>query len=217
VSQDDMTPEAWRLLQVVREAESPSELDMRRVRRAIAVGAGTALAAPVAKAATALTTSKGAAAVTAGKSAALVAAAKGAAAIVVLASVGAGTAWWSHRHGRDSIAAPSSAAPSQVMTAPPREAAPSTLLEELTLLQQAQRALAGGAPREALSLAGQHAARYPRSQLARERDAVRVFAYCALGEVSRARELTAEILKSAPRSPLRTSLEQSCAAPLPER
>ena len=29
-----MTPEAWRLLEVVRQAESPSELEMRRMRRA---------------------------------------------------------------------------------------------------------------------------------------------------------------------------------------
>jgi hypothetical protein len=221
VSDDDMRPEAWRLLQIVREADSPSELDMRRVRRAIAAGAGAALAAPVAKAASAAT-SNGVGAATVGKSAVLAATAKGVAAIAVLASMGAGTVWWSHQR---SLEAAAPVAPSRASSPEMREpvaavadtAAPSTLLGELTLLQRAQRALAGGAPKEALALAGEHATRYPRSQLAGERDAVRVFAECALGQTANARALAIEILKSAPRSPLRTSLEQSCAAPLPER
>ena len=220
MSDDDMKPEAWRLLQVVREADSPSELDMRRVRRAIAAGAGAALAAPVAKAASAAT-SKGVAAASVGKSTALVAATKSVAAIVVLASLGAGTAWWSHHRSLELAAPALSRASSPEMREPSaavaETAAPSTLLGELTLLQRAQRALAGGAPKEALALAGEHATRYPRSQLAGERDAVRVFAECALGQRANARALALEILKSAPRSPLRTSLEQSCAAPLPER
>ena len=221
MSDDDMKPEAWRLLQVVREVDSPSDLDMRRVRRAIAASAGAALVAPVAKAASAAT-SKGLAAATAGKGAALMAAAKGVAAIAVLASLGAGTVWWSHQRSRESAAraavSPASASGARALVATPGEtAAPSTLLEELTLLQRAQRALAGGAPLRALALAGEHATRYPRSQLALPRDAVRVFAECALGQRANARALAIEILKSAPRSPLRTSLEQSCAAPLPER
>jgi hypothetical protein len=224
VSDDEMKPEAWRLLQVVREADSPSDLDMRRVRRAIAASAGAALAAPVARAASAAT-SKGLAAAAAGKGGALMVAAKGLAAIAVLASLGAGTVWWSHHKSRESTAPARIPARSPESSPGAREpvvalgetAAPSTLLEELTLLQRAQRALAGGAPREALTLAGEHATRYPRSQLARERDAVRVFAECALGQRANARALAIEILKSAPRSPLRTSLEQSCAAPLRER
>jgi hypothetical protein len=223
-----MTPEAWRLLEVVRQAESPSELEMRRVRRAIAVGVGATLAAPVAKAATSAATSKGAVAVTAAKSAALLTALKGAAAIAVLTSVGAGTVWLSRHQsaapiaaapagraaGSTSVAAGSTSVAAE--SAPSETPPPSTLLGELTLLQRAQRALAGGAPGVALSLAGEHATRYPRSQLSRERDAVRVFSYCALGRTAEARALAAEILKSAPRSPVRASLEQSCAAPLPE-
>jgi hypothetical protein len=208
-----MTPEAWRLLEVVRQAESPSELEMRRMRRAIAVGVGATLAAPVAKAATSAATSKGAAAITAAKSATLLTALKGAAAIAVLTSVGAGTVWLSRHRAAAPITAPAApAAVSMPGEAPP----PSTLLAELTLLQRAQRALAGGAPGVALSLAGEHATRYPRSQLSRERDAVRVFAFCALGRTGDARALAAQILKTAPRSPVRASLEQSCAAPLPE-
>ena len=218
VSDDEMTPEAWRLLDVVRQAESPSELEMRRMRRAIAVGVGATLAAPVAKAATSAVTSKGAVAVTAAKSAAFLTAR-------------------SRARRRSRCSPPSARGPSgfrgtitsgrrrrswrrprfdQPSRPPPRVAPPSTLLGELTLLQRAQRALAGGAPGVALSLASEHATRYPSSQLSRERDAVRVFSYCALGRTAEARALAAEILKSAPRSPVRASLEQSCAAPLPE-
>jgi hypothetical protein len=209
-----MTPEAWRLLEVVRQSESPSELEMRRMRRAIAVGVGATLAAPVAKAATSAARSKGVAAITAAKSATFLTALKGAAALAVLTSVGAGTVWLSQRRAAAPLAAATagrSAEPPQAEAAPP-----STLLAELTLLQRAQRALAGGAPGVALSLAAEHATRYPRSQLSRERDAVRVFSYCALGRTAEARSLAAEIVKSAPRSPVRASLEQSCAAPLPE-
>jgi hypothetical protein len=213
VSDDQMTPEAWRLLEVVRQAESPSELEMRRMRRAIAVGVGATLTAPVAKAATSVASSKGAAALTAAKSATLLTALKGAAAIAVLTSVGAGTVWLSQHRA----AAPIAATPAVSTESTPADVTPpSTLLAELTLLQRAQRALAGGAPGVALSLAAEHATRYPRSQLSRERDAVRVFSYCALGRTAEARALAVEILKSAPRSPVRASLEQSCAAPLPE-
>jgi hypothetical protein len=219
VSEDELTPEAWLLLEVVRRAESPSELEMRRVRRAIAVGVGaTALAMPVAKAATSVattfSTTTSAAAITAGKGAAFLTALKGVAVLAVLTSLAAGTVWFSrHRSTEPAVGTPAARrAASTPMEAPP----PSTLLGELTLLQRAQRALADGAPGVALSLAGEHASRYPRSQLSRERDAVRVFAYCALGRSADARALTTEILKSSPRSPLRASLEQSCGAPLPE-
>jgi hypothetical protein len=208
-----MTPEAWRLLEVVRQAESPSELELRRVRRAIAVGAGAALAATSAKAGSAAAASKGAA-VTAVKGAALLTTLKGMAAIALLTTVGAGTLWLSSHRSTKPVTSAPELRPAAV--APADATPPSTLLAELTLLQRAQRALAGGAPGTALSLAGEHATRYPRSQLSRERDAVRVFAYCALGRTADARALAAEILKGAPRSPLRASLEQSCAAPFPE-
>jgi hypothetical protein len=208
-----MTPQAWRLLEVVRQAESPSELEMRRVRRAIAVGAGATLATSAAKAATSAAASKGAA-VTAVKSAALLTTLKGVAAIAVLTSVGAGTVWLSRHRAKEPVVAAPEVRPA--VSAPTDTPPPSTLLAELTLLQRAQHALAGGAPGTALSLAGEHATRYPRSQLSRERDAVRVFAYCALGRTADARALAAAMLKDAPRSPLRASLEQSCAAPLPE-
>jgi hypothetical protein len=207
-----MTPQAWQLLEVVRQAESPSELELRRVRRAIAVGAGATLATSVAKAATSAT-SKGAA-VMAAKSTALLTTLKGVAAIAVLTSVGAGTVWLSHRRSSEPVGGAPEVRPAA--SAPADATPPSTLLAELTLLQRAQHALAGGAPGTALLLAGEHATRYPRSQLSRERDAVRVFAYCALGRTADARALASEILKDAPRSPLRASLEQSCAAPLPE-
>jgi hypothetical protein len=79
-------------------------------------------------------------------------------------------------------------------------------------LRQAQKALRDGAPRRALELADQHAKLYPGSQMGLERGALRVFAFCALGRKAEARALASELLAAAPRSPLRTSLEESCAA-----
>ena len=67
----------------------------------------------------------------------------------------------------------------------------------------------GGAAR-ALALAQQHARRYPHSTLRLERDALRLFALCSLGRRAQARPLAAELLKRAPDSPLRTSVEESC-------
>ena len=137
-----MTPHALRLLDVVRQAESPSELEMRRVRRAIAMGAGATLATSAAKAAASAAASKGAA-VTAVKSAALLTTLKGVAAIAVLTSVGAGTVWLS----RHQSPVPVAVAPEVRPAAMAADATPSsTLLGELTLLQRAQHALAGGAP-----------------------------------------------------------------------
>ena len=85
------------------------------------------------------------------------------------------------RRDDDDAAAPAPVTPAKPVAVAPEvrpaasmaaDATPSsTLLGELTLLQRAQHALAGGAPGTALSLAGEHATRYPRSQLSRERDA----------------------------------------------
>jgi hypothetical protein len=106
-------------------------------------------------------------------------------------------------------AQPPVVAPVVEPVAAPPEADP--LLAELSLLQRAQRAMRAGQPRDALELAARHATLYPTSQMALERDALRVFALCALGRKGEARTLATGLLAEAPRSPLRTSLEESCA------
>jgi hypothetical protein len=94
-------------------------------------------------------------------------------------------------------------------------AADDPLLAEVTLLRRAQRALHDGQPGKALELAARHAALYPKSQVGVERDGLRVFALCALGRKAEAHALATELLARAPRSPLRASLAESCAANAP--
>jgi hypothetical protein len=85
------------------------------------------------------------------------------------------------------------------------------LAAELTLLHAAKQAWQDGKPQTALDLAQKHAQLYPRSQLASERDALKVFALCGLGRTNDARDLASSLLSRAPGSPFRASLEQSCA------
>jgi hypothetical protein len=84
------------------------------------------------------------------------------------------------------------------------------LMAEVALLHKAQQAWRQGNAARALDLAQQHARRYPHSVLALERDALRVFALCSLGHRAQARPLAADLLRRAPGSPLRTSVEESC-------
>jgi len=77
----------------------------------------------------------------------------------------------------------------------------------------AAQGAAGLAPGQRCPRAGPGAAaarRYPHSVLALERDALRVFALCSLGQRAQARPLAADLLRRAPGSPLRTSVEESC-------
>jgi hypothetical protein len=88
---------------------------------------------------------------------------------------------------------------------------PDPLVAEVSLLRQAQQALRDGHAAQALALAQRHATLYPRSQMSLEGGALQVFSFCALGRKNEARRLATELLARAPRSPLRTSLEESCA------
>jgi hypothetical protein len=228
---DRMNPEARRIIELTRAARTPSVDDKDRVRRALAITlAATAAAAPgVAAGATA---AKAAAAGTAAKTVGALGAATGlklALSVVVIASLGVGAYWWT-RPAPAPVATPVVAPAVKVVaveppvaeeppTAPAEialETTPSVgslrdpLLAELALLNRAQQAWRHGAAGKALELAQQHAQRYPRSKLALERDAVRVFALCALGRKHQAHSLAVTIVKRAPRSPLRTSVEESC-------
>jgi len=198
---DDLNPSARHVVDLARAARTPGDADKRRVRQALALGLGAAVA--------------GASSGTAAASAVKVGALAGLRAVVaalVVVSTGVGTLVWFRGHQAPPTPAPVVApAPVAPIVTPIPPPAPDPLLAELGLLRQAQQALRDGSARRALELAEKHAALYPRSQLALERGALRVFAFCALGRKADARALATELLAAAPRSPLRTSLEESCA------
>lgn len=231
----DMNPEARSLIGLARQARTPTAEDKARVRAAI--GLGVAAAAVPTGIAVATAKAGGVAGLVGGfravLSAALVASVsvgggvyywrtmRPAAPRPVEVAAPLATArpiapFVTPEPGL-STPLPETAAPSRVGR-PPAEArsAPSSapldpLLAEVTLLRKAQRAWQGGKPQVALDLAQRHAQAYPHSQLAVERDAVRVFALCALGRTAEAQSLASELFARAPDSPLRTSLEESCA------
>lgn len=203
---DDLNPSARRVIELARVARTPDDADKRRVRRALAFGIGAAVAGA----------SSGTAIASAVAKTGVLAGLRGLLAAVLVVSAGTGALLWSR--GRAPTPVLPSAATGPAATAPvlrstltPAPTTPDPLLAELRLLRQAQQALRDGAARRALELAERHAALYPRSQLALERGALRVFALCALGRQGEARTLAAELLTVAPRSPLRRSLEDSCA------
>jgi hypothetical protein len=85
-----------------------------------------------------------------------------------------------------------------------------TLLEELDLLHEAQARWRKGDAAGALALLSVHRTRYPRSQVVPERDALTVLSLCSLNRTAEARKVAQRFLHTAPRSPLRTSVEESC-------
>jgi len=228
---DQMNPEARRVVQLTRQARTPSAEDKRRVRAAIGVGVA---------AATVATSTATAASVKAASALGVLTGLRGVVTVIALvsASAGAGVYW----HARASRAHPTATAavsappqiprvaPDPTAGAEPPSSAPQLgeprsgdarpraaaapqdpLSAELTLLHTARKAWQEGKPQLALDLAQKHARLYPHSQLASERDALRVFALCGLDRTSEASELAAALLARAPGSPLRASLEQSCA------
>jgi hypothetical protein len=200
---ENMSAGARRVIEGARLARTPDDADKRRVRQALALGLGAVVAGA----------SSGTAVASATKAGALVGMRAILAAVAVL-SAGTGTYLWVRGHERAPVVAPAAApATTRSPVVEPIVTPPDPLLAELTLLREAQQALHGGAPRRALELAERHAALYPHSQLKLERGALRVFALCALGRKAEARSLATELLTAAPRSPLRTSLEESCATP----
>lgn len=90
-----------------------------------------------------------------------------------------------------------------------------TLAAETALLARAQRALRSGDPSAALPIIDEHAARFPRGELAQERDAARVFALCAMKHTPEARRAQQQFLRSWPRSPLAARVEGACGKPAP--
>ena len=93
----------------------------------------------------------------------------------------------------------------------PRKQPATTLNEELELLHRAQTAWRAREAQAALRLLDEHRSRFPRSQLRLERDGLRVLTLCELGQKAQASALAKKLLERAPRSPLRTTIEESCA------
>ena len=200
---DDLNPSARRVVDLARAARTPGDADKRRVRQALALGIGAAVAGA----------SSGTAIASAAKAGALIGV-RGILAALLVVSTGVGTVFLVRGHATppaSPVIVPPAPLVAPVITPLPTAPTPDPLLAELTLLRQAQQALRDGSAHRALELAERHATLYPRSQLALERGALRVFALCALGRKTDARALATELLAAAPRSPLRTSLEESCA------
>lgn len=84
-----------------------------------------------------------------------------------------------------------------------------SLERELSLLKSAHAAYRAGQAGKALSLAREHARRYPHSQLAAERQTIEVLSLCALGRTSEAR-VVAGNLRAASGSPSLAGLDASC-------
>lgn len=109
------------------------------------------------------------------------------------------------------MAAPRDNGPDSRRSAENTRAKESTLGAELDLLHEVQAKWRGGDANSALALIAVHRERYPHSQLAPEREALRVLCLCATGRTDEARRIGRRFLTNAPRSPLRTSVEESCA------
>jgi hypothetical protein len=237
----DLDPRAKRMLELTRQARSPSVRDKARVDRLLegVLVPGAATAAHAASGATGTTT----------KSVGTAAAFKWTGIVVFAIAGGAGFLGWRALHR----APPSAAAPvSAVVQIPaplepavdgpgiapsaaepiaetrsdareeltpkavrsrivPRSSAEATLPEELDLLHDAQSKWRAGDAPGALSLLAVHRKRYPRSQLGPERDALTVVSLCATNRKAEARKVARRFLRTAQSSPLKTSVEESCA------
>jgi hypothetical protein len=85
------------------------------------------------------------------------------------------------------------------------------LAQEAALLHEAQSAWRSGQSAQALQLANQHAQRFPHSQLADERDVLRVLSLCKLGQVQSAKQIGTRLLRKT-KAPWYQSVADSCAA-----
>jgi RNA polymerase sigma-70 factor (ECF subfamily) len=85
------------------------------------------------------------------------------------------------------------------------------LSDETALLRDAHAELENGDAARALAILDQHAQRFPRAVLTEEREAERIFAFCALGRQSEASERGRRFLLDHARSPLAARVRSSCA------
>jgi hypothetical protein len=229
---DDLRPPGREILDMARRARTPTEEDRERVHRALVASLGSAAAVGAAKAAAASMAPK---ASLAWLKWALAAAVLSSASLglyvwsakrhVTAASAPPAT---DVAPPSPPIAVPSSLAPSEpapseptlvpAPVAPTKSAAPrpkpessgDALAQELSLLHQAHAELRSGNAGRALSLAREHAHRYPSSQLRFERNALEVRALCALGRETEARKAADQLRSQAPNSPVSAALKDTC-------
>jgi hypothetical protein len=112
---------------------------------------------------------------------------------------------------RHAPGAPAFAHAALATEAQPQSPATDALDAELDLLHRAQMAWRAREAAGALALLNEHRARFPHSTLQLERDALQVLTLCELGKTADAARLARSVLAAAPHSPLRASLEESCA------
>ncbi len=93
---------------------------------------------------------------------------------------------------------------------PPNKTNAGDLSEELSLLHRALAASRAGNPALALTLAQEHAKRFPSSHLGVERDAIEVRSLCGLGRAAEAHKIADRLQAQAPSSPVRAALEETC-------
>ena len=118
----------------------------------------------------------------------------------------------------ESVTAPASETETAVPTtieaakteAPAPRPARGTLAEEMKLMTAAQRAARAGDPARALASLRKHRARFPRGVMAEEREAERVLALCALGRDRQARAARARFLERFAGSPLAPRVRRAC-------
>jgi RNA polymerase sigma-70 factor (ECF subfamily) len=84
---------------------------------------------------------------------------------------------------------------------------------ELDLLHEAQAAWRARDINKTLSLLDEHGRLYARSELRDERSALRILALCELGRTDDAGRLGRALIRRAPSSPVRATIEESCAIP----
>jgi len=229
---NDLNPDARRLVDLAREARTPDAEDKLRIAERLAISlAGSAavvttVSAGQAAAGTTLLGGVGA------KIAALLAVgALGAAVVVGQLEPERPPSVTPIRQTSGAESAPESPRPTAVIDAPDPAAAETSaetepkrltvghgskpsddLGQEAALLHLAQSAWRAGQSARALQLANQHARRFPRSQLANERDVLRVLSLCKLGQIQAAKQVAARLLSQAKGSPWYQSVAGSCAA-----
>ena len=231
----ELDPEARRLLDLTREARTPNAEDKRRVERSLSRSLGLAAFSVATGAASAATAKSAPATLVLKWTLGL--------AVPALVVASAATYFHGRSAERQPtvVERPVADAPT-VAPAPPPEPPPTaatgtaalapapaeppaaprtapaqakkseTLEAELDLLHDAQVKRSSD-PEGALALLVTHRKRYPKSVLGLEREALRVLCLCAAGRTAEAREVARRSFKNAPRSPLKASVEESCAKP----
>jgi hypothetical protein len=232
----ELDPEARRLLDLTREARTPNAEDKRRVERSLSRSLGLA-AFSLATGASSAATAKSAPAALALKwtvslavPALVVASAatyfhgrtpEGSAprvvepAVVIAPSMAPAAPEASPRGATETEAltrAPADPPPTPRAAPATQPKKSETLEAELDLLHDAQVKRSSD-PEGALALLATHRKRYPKSVLGLEREALRVLCLCAAGRTAEAKEVARRSFKNAPRSPLKASVEESCAKP----